>query len=268
VLRRCRLVAPIVVASTLLAGCHLFDNREPAIQRWGGLLSDLRYQWDAEPGIDVLTGAAVPVRAYIESRWLAGSMGNLDHAYPGFTRAVPPDPPNAGWGLRPNVNHKLDTALIGNAQYHILSLTRSADVVTATVCSYDYAVARQADDGKDADNFESVARRLEWRPKGIYAERVTLAAPGDESSSMPPQAGPSPAPSDDVFGNWRITGYLFSTSQPGFSSQWPTFDAELAKCVEKAPDPPERRAFLTDGNHPRSDFPTSPPSPGWPAKAA
>jgi hypothetical protein len=28
-----------------------------------------------------------------------------------------------------------------------------------------------------------------------------------------------------------------------------------------------RRAFLTNGEHPRSDFPTSPPNPGWPEPA-
>jgi hypothetical protein len=197
---------------------------------------------------------------------LAGSMGNLDYAYPGFTRAVPPDDPDDGaWDIRPNINHALDTALIGNSKYHILSLSRSADTVTATVCKYDYSVAHQAKDSKDDDKFESVARRSGWQPKGIFVERVMLAAPKDGSSPLPPQAGPSAAPSDDVFGNWRITGYLFSTSQPGFKSQWPTFDSDLAKCVDKAPDPPERRAFLTDGEHPRTDFPTSPPQPGWPA---
>jgi hypothetical protein len=259
--RRRKLLTFVVVASTVLAGCHLFRDRESSIQRWGGLLSDLRYQWDGEPGIDIVTGAAVPVRAYIESRWLAGFMGGLDYAYPGFTRAVPPDPPDAGWGLRPNVNHTLSNALIGNSKYHILSLSRSADTITAAVCDYDYSVARELDDGK----FESVARRSGWQPKGIHVERITLAAPSAESSPLPPQAGPSASPSVDVFGDWRITGYLFSTSQPGFNTQWPTFDAELAKCVEKAPDPPGRRAFLTEGEHPRSDFPTSPASPGWPA---
>lgn len=260
-MRRCELLTLIVVASTVLAGCHVFDNRQPSIQRWGGLLGDLRYQWDAEPGIDILTGAAVPVRAFIESRMLAQSAGNLDYAYPGFTRAVPPDDPDdAAWDIRPNVNHSLDNALVGNERYHFLSLSRSADTVTATVCRYSYSVASQLEDGK----YQSVARRLDWQPKGIDVERVTLAAPGDESSLLPPQAGPSPAPSDDVFGNWRITGYLFSTSQPGFKSQWPTYDADVATCVDKAPDPPERRAALIDGEHPRSDFPTSPATPGWP----
>ena len=80
----------ILVASMALAGCSLFGSRQPAPQRWGGMVSDLRVQWDAEPGIDLLTGVAVPVRAYLESSDLAQYTGNLDDAYPGFTRAVPP----------------------------------------------------------------------------------------------------------------------------------------------------------------------------------
>jgi hypothetical protein len=254
----------MVAASMMLAGCQLFGDRQPSIKRWGGLLTELRYQWDAEPGIEIDTGAAVPVRAYVESRLLAQSMGNLDYAYPGFTRAVPAaDPGDDASDIRPNVNHSLSKALVGNAMYHILSLTRAGESVTATVCNYDYSVATEVDGGK----FESVARGLAVLPKGIHVERVTLVAPEDESSGLPPQAGPAPAPSDDVFGGWRITGYSFFTTHPEFASQWPTYDADIAKCTKEAPDPPERRAFLIDGQHPRSDFPTSPPTPGWPEPA-
>jgi len=70
----------------------------------------------------------------------------------------------------------------------------------------------------------------------------------------------------DVFGAWKITGFLngLRSPDPEFDKVWPTFGADTATCVEQAPDPPERRAFLIQGEHPRSDFPTSPPSPGWP----
>lgn len=202
----------------------------------------------------------MPVRAYIESRMLAQSMGSLDYAYPGFTRAVPPDPNDAAWGLRPNVDHSLSKALVGNAGSHFLSLSRSGRTVTATLCDYGYSVASQLDNGM----FESVARRTGGQAKGIDVVRVTLAAPIDETSPLPPQAGPSPAASNDVFGNWQITGFLFSTNQPEFKSQWPSYQADVATCVDKAPDRPERRASLIDGEHPRSDFPTSPATPGWP----
>jgi hypothetical protein len=259
------LVSLILAATTVLAGCHLIGRRGE-IERWSGLVSDLRLQWSAEPGIDILTGAAVPVRAYTESSWLAHYMGNLDYAYPGFTRAVPPNAPEDSPDIgarsrRPSLDRPLGKALIGNDRYHILSLTQSGRNVTATLCNYRYAVAMQ----EDNDTFKSVQSGT-GESRGIYTERVTLVAPGDESDPLPPQSGPQPAPSSDVFGGWQIVGFLssFSTIRPGFTDQWPTHEADVATCVDKAPDPPERRAFLVEGEHPRSDFPTSPASPGWP----
>lgn len=242
----------------MLAGCHLFGDRQQPIQRWGGPLSDLRYQWDAAPGIDVETGAAVVVRAYLESWFLAQSMGSLDYAYPGFNRAVQGSDPDTN--VRPNVDHSLTKALIGDARYHILSLIPGDNIMVGTVCNYDYSVATEVEGGK----YESVARRLGWRPQGIHVERIVLAVGSDDSDQLPPQVGTSPAPSQDVFGTWRITGHLFVTGKSEFRSQWPTFEADLAKCVQFAPDSTERRTFLINGEHPRTEFPTSPASPGWP----
>jgi hypothetical protein len=76
----------------------------------------------------------------------------------------------------------------------------------------------------------------------------------------------APAPAVDVFGDWNITGPLIDSGRlhSDFPKVWPTHEADLATCIEKAPDPPERRAFLKISEHPRTDFPTSAPSPGWP----
>ena len=257
-----------LIATTVLAGCHLIDGQGP-IERWSGLASDLRLHWSAEYGIDILTGAAVPVRAYTESAMLAHYMGNIDYAYPGFTRAVPPNAPNDSSDIgarnrRPRLDRPVPKALIGNERYHILSLARSGRNITATLCNYRYAVGMPADNGM----FKSVQTGV-GDSRGIYAERVTLVAPVDESALLPPQSGPQPAPSNDVFGDWQITGSLngFSSHLPEFKTQWPTYQADGATCVDKAPDPPERRTFLIDGEHPRGDFPTSPASPGWPESA-
>jgi hypothetical protein len=119
---------------------------------------------------------------------------------------------------------------------------------------------------KEESRFYSVARGLR-EPRGIFAERVTLVAPADDAT-LPPQQGPSPAPSTDVFGDWQITGYLHALSEmgPEFDAQWPTYEADINDCVAKAPDPPERRDFLVTGVHPRADFPSTPATPGWPEK--
>lgn len=259
------LVAVLLTVSTALTSCHLVDSPE-AIERWSGPVSDLRFDWDAEPGIDVLTGAAVRVRAYIESTLLAQYMGKLDYAYPGFTHAVAPnapkDSPDIGARNRiPSLDHPLSNPLIGNDRYRILSLNRDGRNVTATVCNYSYAVAAPHSN----NSFTSVATGI-GEGRGIYALRVTLVAPIDESDHLPSQSGPEPAPSVDVFGDWQVTGFLnfFLSQLPNFKSQWPTYEADVETCIKKAPDPPERRAFLIDGEHSRSDFPTSPPKPGWP----
>jgi hypothetical protein len=268
-MNRLRTVTVTAAVVTLaLTGCQLFTKNEPTIQRWSGLVGDLRAQWTAEPGIDLLTGPAVPVRAYLESRWLAQWAGNLDYAYPGFTDAVPPDViGTADLGAaqrRPVVDTHLKSPLIGNEQFRILSITGS-DPLTATICNYTYSVVKKNEDG----TVYSVARTESREPRGIFAEQILLTAPSAPANPpLPPQEGPAAAPAVDVFGGWHVIGNLsvITVGLPGFEKAWPTYDADTAKCVATAPDPPARIAFLINGNHPRSDFPTSPPSPGWPEK--
>ena len=268
-MNRLRTVTMIIaVAALALTGCDLFTKSAPTIQRWSGFVGELRAQWTAESGLDLVSGPAVPVRAYLESRWLAQWAGNMDYAYPGFTDAVPPNvrgTSDVGANLRmPDVATHLTSPLIGNEQFRILSISGSSRL-TATICNYTYSVSKPNEDG----TFYSVARGQSREPRDIFAEQVLLAAPtSHEAPTLPPQEGPAAAPAGDVFGGWKITGSLSSISVdlPGFEKAWPTYDADTAKCVAKAPDPPARIAFLISGNHPRSDFPTSPPSPGWPEK--
>jgi hypothetical protein len=256
----------VVAVTWMLAGCHSgAEGDEPTIQRWGGRLADLRVQWTAEPSIDLSVGPAVQLRAYIESRSLAQRMGNEDYAYDGFMDAVPPNEPSsndiAARERRPTTDYQSAVPLVGNDRYHLLSLNVSGPATAATICEYTYGYAAQQPNGAFA-----AAQTGTGDSRGIYALRVLMVPPISQSA-LPPQAGPEPAPVGSVFAGWRITGFLgfFSARLPGFKVVWPTYDADLASCVAKAPDPPERRAFLIDGEHPRSDFPTSPPSPGWPA---
>lgn len=258
-------VALVLAMVLSVTGCHVFRSAEPAIQRWSGQFSDVRVKWSAEPGIDVMTGPVVPVRAYIESRLLAMLVGDLEYAYPGFTEAVPPNDPAGIQGAnhrRPSIDSQsFKSTLIGNYLYHILSVQYSGRDVAATVCRYTYRVGEEEDNGL----FKSVQSGV-GESRGIYVERVILVAPPNGIAQPPPQAGFASAPSDNVFGGWQVISSLafFHARKPGFEALWPTYDADTQACVDKAPDPPERRAFLIDGEHPRSDFPTAPPSPGWP----
>ena len=258
------LASLFLVTSTALAGCGLFGTAQPEPERWTGNVRDLRVQWDAEPGIDVLTGVAVPVRAYLESRDLARYTGNLDNAYPGFTRAVPPNEPPESPDLAamdriPTLEYPADSPRIGNSRFHFLSVMHSGRDVTVTVCNYTYGVAQE----QSNDSFVSLDYSGPVDKRGIIGMRVLLVAP-DNPVPLPPQQGPEPAPMHDVFGEWKISGFLVAIGS-SVKAQW-DYGADYEACVENAPDPPDRRAFLTNGEHPRSIFPTSPASPGWPAQ--
>ena len=253
-----------------LTGCHSSNEGEPSVDRSSGPLGERRYQWTAGPGIDLVTGPAVPIRAYMESRLDAQTMGEVDYAYPGFVQAVAADSGDGvqelfAENLRPDDDiAPVSQAPVGNNRFRIQSVTRSGGTVTAMLCNYRYGMGLEQENG----TFVSVANKSVNDP-GIDALLLRLTAPADESKNpLPPQAGPAPAPEVDVFGDWKITGFLSGLAEidPDFDKVWPTYEADQATCVEQAPDPPDRRAFLTSGEHPRSDFPTSPPSPGWPKR--
>lgn len=232
--------------------------QDGGVERWQGLVADLRYVWTAEPGIDVLTGPAVPVRAFVESFMLSQYAGDMAYAYPGFDRAVP-EADSELWTTRPALDVPSKEPAIGHIRYHILSVDGTGEQLTATVCGYNYRVAAKQDDG----SYRSVARVGLRDTRGIFAFRVGLTG---SSGSTPPQSGPRPDPIDDVFGDWRVHGMLdsYSSDEPGFAEAWPTYEADRQTCIDRAPDPAPERARIIDGTFPRSEFPTLPASPGWP----
>lgn len=58
------------------------------IPHWPSILDGLRFRWSAADGIDLTTGIAVPVRAYVESHKLIEKTYTMQAGYPGFDRAV------------------------------------------------------------------------------------------------------------------------------------------------------------------------------------
>jgi hypothetical protein len=224
------------------------------------LLADYRVVWSAEPGIDLLSGPAVVVRAYEESIIGAVSGGSADFLYPGFERAAPRDapPPAPRW---PGAGNADRHPQVGTDRYHILRIEPAGANIIAVYCSWGYGTADDLGDGKYGEHspqnpgYDAVAAM--W---------IALTPPPNGASPLPPQKGPAPAPADDVFGGWRVAQRL--PGLPGDTrvpSEWPTMIDDINTCVATAPDPPDRRLFLTHGTHPRSDFPTLPPFPGWPA---
>ncbi|QRY52216.1 hypothetical protein [Mycolicibacterium septicum] len=263
-----RTTASIFATLLVISGCNkVVTDPSTSLDRWGGLLSELRVRWSAPEGIDLLNGPAVPLRAYLESRLLAENTGNLEYAYPGFGRAVHPNeaPESANIGGRdriPTLDYPAITPLIGTSRYHIQSVQSSGHTFTISVCNYVYAVAKQQADG-------SLRTLIDFGPiesRGVIGMRVTLTAPQEESApALPPQSGSDPAPSDDVFGGWRVDGFLAATTSY-VAAQWPTFESDRDACIRDAPDSAQHRTFLVTDAHDRVDFPTDAPSPGWPAK--
>jgi hypothetical protein len=119
-------------------GCHASENREsapaaPTFPNWPEALQDFRFRWSAEPGIDLLSGPAVPLRAYLESYRVAEFTLDINETYPGFQRAVPPQPsdrlraPYQMRDIRPDTEPHLAFGppgrFYGNEYFHILELT-------------------------------------------------------------------------------------------------------------------------------------------------
>jgi hypothetical protein len=257
-------------AAVLVAACSSAPNAPPPSPPpppkgpWTGLLADYRVVWSAEPGIDLLTGPAVVVRAFYESGVGALFGGSADFLYPGFDHAVPREapPPAPKW---PVGEKPYPYPLVGTDRNHILRIETSGTNVTAVFCNWGYGITDDLGDGKFGFHGPPPNPGFE----AIFAEWLALTPPPSGATPLPPQHGPAPAPVDDVFGGWRVTQRL--AGGPGDTkvpAEWPTMIEDANTCVATAPDPPARRQFLTQGVHPRSDFPTLAPFPGWPAGSA
>lgn len=213
--------------------------------------------WTAEPGIDLTTGAAVVVRAYLESYYLAYITTDEKYLYPGFQQSVDANQPEGTDGtteLWPKPSRP--KTWVGTARQHLLRIERSDRDVTAVGCMYSYGSAVQTEDGFDP-NVGGIGPDA-----GVSAVRIGLRAPANDDVVLPPQQGPSRAPFDNVFGGWRVTNH-----QGGFIllAQWDGAADDEAECVSRADRAPENRTFTPGGAYPRADFPTLPATPGWPA---
>lgn len=247
-----------------------------------GLTQDLRIRWTAEPGIDLLTGPPVIIRAYRESYILGGLMASPDFYYPGFEHAVPPAvPATLNYAVRPYLigdphledsGFQTTTPIVGTWRQHILSLTGDrASGYTALVCSWDYATAVQQPGGDFTYAHRFQVPETTTPNTGTRVYRITLTAPPasapDPAATI--QRGTAPKPSTDVFGGWKILTALKTYTSPipalREPDPWPrdVYNRDYETCVAKAPDSYERRSFFITGEHPRSDFPTLPADPGW-----
>ncbi|MGE4024091.1 hypothetical protein [Mycolicibacterium sp.] len=219
-----------VAVALLVAGCG--TDSQPAdptpveqAPNWPRYLTDFRFRWTAQDGLDLTTGWAVPLRAYLESWLLTYFTDDLRSVYPGFDHATPPllQEGSPEWRAAPYAQRRIagyrgsspvgGGDVVGNEQLHILSTEPIPQGFRAIVCDSQFGVyTRNADTGmlrpaaiesaKTPDRADTVNMRV-WRIE--FTDRQP-AAPGSPST---PQEGPLPAPTDDVFGPWFVTGAEF-----------------------------------------------------------
>jgi hypothetical protein len=253
---------------------------------WPLLLNDFRFHWTAAPGIDVTTGPAMGVRAYLESYSIAQTTFNADNVYPGFNRATPENQPREGnflWQLvnvRP-MGHPFTARPedarphFGYEAFHFLELTPAGTGYRAIVCSGSYAefVASRTRPGKfvSVSVSDETGQPYARGSSGVFAHQVELtqhdprAGPNPPAPVTFPQKGPAPAPDQDVFGNWFITGA--SLSRWGLFDDPRSFRPELEqRCEAAMPTPKDERLAIMIGFKDRPP-PHGQAIPGWPAKA-
>ncbi|MGE0778295.1 hypothetical protein [Mycolicibacterium sp.] len=291
-----------VVTMLLVAGCGT-DGRVPdstpseGPKNWPQSFGEFRFRWTGEPGIDLTTGWAVPLRAYLESWLLTFYTDDTRSVYPGFDRATPPliKEGTPEWTATPYAQRSIggyrgsspvphDSVTMGNEQLHILGLESMPGGFRALVCESQFAVYTTVPDSsvyrpvsiEHAKNVEQADfnNMLVWRIE--FTDRHP-SADGAPASPNEPQEGPLPAPTEDVFGPWFVTGAgLVGTwsnaDHPGlapdeakqrFLEAGEEEDRLRQQCLDWLGIPPDERLRLATTE---LDFPPAaePAAPGWP----
>lgn len=297
-MRNISLIVAVIAATAGISACQTQTTESPPTTEtspaqlnpnWPPLLNDFRFHWSAEPGIDVTTGPAMTVRAYMEAYDTASLTLSPDNVFPGFHRVTPENQKPEGdflWQLvhiRPLGSGYTKTTKdarphFGFQELHFLELTPLGDGYRAIVCSGVYAhfVESTARPGKFVsigDN-EDTAQPYRDGDNGVFPYQIELTqhdprlGPNPPAPVTAPQRGPAPAPDQDVFGNWFFTGASSSYWGPSNdrkSADFPPPDLKQ-RCEAAMPTPKAERLGLMTG------FKNQPPPhgeavPGWPAKA-
>jgi hypothetical protein len=297
-MRRMSLLVAVVAATSVLGACQTPTAESPPTTdtrpgqlypNWPPLLNDFRFRWTAEPGIDVTTGPAMVVRAYLESYGVATYTLNTDNLFPGFRRATPENQAPEGdflWQLvhiQPLGRGYTKTAKdagpnFGYEALHFLELTPTGDGYRAVVCSGEYAhfIESDARPGKfvSVDVTQDTAQPFQQGDSGVYTYQIDLTQhdprliPNPPAPVSTPQGGPAPAPNQDVFGDWFFTGASSSYWGPSndrTSADFPPPELKQ-RCEAAMPSPKAERLAIMTG------FKDQPPPhgdaiPGWPLQA-
>lgn len=230
------------------------------------------------------------LRAYIESYLLVRIADDESAVYPGFADATPEnvsesDDPNRQLELvdvrpSPQTTDSADRGKRITAGYqptHVLRLEPRGGSYRATVCLGLYSVYQTIKDKPDtyisvlADPTTGQAMyAAEGRPYeggiDVWTVELTDKDPPSVSQAAPigPQVGPLPAPVDNVFGNWRITGRSSGLWGPLGAAEDVATPEMRKQCADTMPDDAATREAMANGFHQKPP-PHGDAIPGWPA---
>jgi hypothetical protein len=306
---RVRFVLGVVAVLVMVAACRSESappptSPTPTAQQpanWPRSLNDFRFRWTADPGFDLDTGWAVPLRAYVESLRIIYYTRNMDAGYPGLTRATPEpvEKFSREWqkltlpqrdirgDMGPVDVDNPDHRFVGNEDLRVLKAEPIASGFRAFVCDGTFEVFKGSGGSKlapvyfdsttigaDPDFVNMAVWRIEFSDKD---PRVGASPPAAPKS---PQRGPLPAPRHDVFGPWFVTGSslvsIWSDSDfPGPPPNSPERDqrhreaqaAEQAmrqQCLDQSPLNAEQRKAIATTVVDKPPV-VQPALPGWPA---
>lgn len=242
-------ISKFAAASALVVlacvACAQGGNPDLRPAGWPDDYKNFTIVWTGEKAVDLVTGPAPAVRAYIESFFLVRLTGDDKYLYPGFDGAVADE-----W--RPGTGDPAGKPWVGTVTNHLLSLSRNDSDVSVIGCMYTYGAA--SPDGKG--EYEAHGAPIGAPEGGISAFKVTLAGNSGTAGAIPPQTGPARTPVDDVFSGYRVTGYWggYFEGDSMNNWNWPEREQATEECIAKAPDPFERRNYLLENSLPQSTF--------------
>ena len=271
-------------ASTQPSGPPEAPNQQ--FSNWPVSLNEFRFHWTAEQNVDIATGAAVPIRAYLESYYVASFSASLGNAYPGFMRATPENDELDGrylaqlaW-IRPlnGVAAKTEEAVahFGYIPFHILRIDGVGDGFRALVCQGKYAVFVKSDvhPGKFVSiSVDPKTAQIRGQYDTVAVHRIELTehdprvGPNPPAGVTAPQRGPAPAPDQDVFGRWFFTGASSSFWGPIDAAEPERFPPPELKrqCNDRMPQPEAERIAMMTGFKDQP-APHGEAIPGWPSE--
>ncbi|MEC3914415.1 hypothetical protein [Nocardia sp. CDC160] len=235
------------------------------------------FRWSAEHGINLTSDASIIARAYMESAFISyrtDPTGNPwptpnKFSYPGYEHASPERGSSNMRldGMSMALYEPADTRTVGTFYAQLLELTSDTNPQTwhATMCVWVDGLDVKSDHPGDdpfgdryrpfvnvgsGDNFTGTGRTVRLTMQPPSTGRPTRNSAGE---------GPARYPSNDVFGDWKVTDAKMTDSGTDFPG-------EPNLCADR-PDNPVPTALRARDSRKSSDTPapTLDPYPGWPA---